>query len=79
MEGEAGRRGCNNRRAGLLFENRPELYFCNYKENKKSNTPMLDTLFIEDLIDSMEEYFHLYNHNWQRNSVAQIKYPKQYL
>ena len=40
---------------GLLFENRPALYFCNYKENKKSNIRMLDTLFIEDFIDSMEE------------------------
>ena len=38
---------------------------------------MLDTLFIEDFIYSMEEYF--YNHNWQWNSVAQTKYPKQYL
>ena len=43
---------------GLLFENRPALYFCNYKENKKNNLRMLDTLFIEDFIDSMEEYFH---------------------
>ena len=51
--------------SGLLFENRPALYFCNYKENKKNNIRMLDTLFIEDFIDSMEEYFHFYNHNWQ--------------
>ena len=29
-----------------------------YKENKKNNTRMLDTIFIEDFIDSMEEYFH---------------------
>ena len=43
---------------GLLFENRPALDFCNYKENKKNNTRMLDTLFIEDFMDSMEEYFH---------------------
>ena len=43
---------------GLLFENRPVVYFCNYKENKKNNTRMLDTIFIEDFIDSMEEYFH---------------------
>ena len=42
----------------LLFENRPALYFCNYKKNKKNNIRMLDTLFIEDFIDSMEEYFH---------------------
>ena len=42
----------------LLFENRPALYFCNYKENKKNNIRMSDTLFIEDFIDSMEEYFH---------------------
>ena len=38
---------------------------------------MLDTLFTEDFIDSMEEYFHFYN--WQWNSVAQTKDPKQYL
>ena len=37
---------------GLLFENRAAFYFCNYKENKKNNTRMLDTLFIEDFIDS---------------------------
>ena len=43
---------------GLLFENRPALYFCNYKENKKNKIRMLDTLFIEDFLDSMEEYFH---------------------
>ena len=41
----------------LLYENRPALYFCNYKENKKSNIRMLDTLFIGDFIVSMEEYF----------------------
>ena len=50
----------------LLFENRPALYFCNYKENKKNNIRMLDTLFIEDFIDSMEEYLHFWNrNNWQ--------------
>ena len=42
----------------LLFEKRPALYFCNYKENKKNNIRMLDTLLIEDFIDSMEEYFY---------------------
>ena len=42
---------------GLLFEKRPALYFCNYKENKKNKIRMLDTLFIEDFLDSMEEYF----------------------
>ena len=27
---------------------------------------MLDTLFIDDSIDIMEQYFHYYNHNnWQ--------------
>ena len=41
-------------RARLLFENRPALYFCNYKENKKNNIRMLDTLFIEDFIDGMD-------------------------
>ena len=45
-------------RSWLLFENRPALHFCNYKDNKKNNTRMLDTLFIEDFIDSMEQYFH---------------------
>ena len=50
-----GNHKCKN---GLLFENRPALYFCNYKENKENNIRMLDTLFIEDFIDSMEEYFH---------------------
>ena len=42
----------------LLFENRPALYFYNYKENKKNNIRMLNTLFIEDFIGIMEEYFH---------------------
>ena len=33
---------------GVLFENRPALYFCNYKENNKNNsTRMLDTLLID--------------------------------
>ena len=27
---------CNSK-GGVLFENRPALYFCNYKENKKNN------------------------------------------
>ena len=41
-------------------------HFSNYNENKKNSTRMLDTLFIEDFIDSMEEYFHFWNHNyWQ--------------
>ena len=26
--------------------------------NKRNNIRMLDTLFIEDFIDSMEQYFH---------------------
>ena len=43
---------------GVLFENRPAVYFCNYKENKKNNIRMLDTLFIGDFMDSMEQYFH---------------------
>ena len=43
---------------GVLFENRPALYFCNYRENKKNNIRMLDTLFIEDFIVSIEQYFH---------------------
>ena len=34
------------------------VYFCNYKEKKKKNNiRMLDTLFIEDFIDVIEEYF----------------------
>ena len=48
----------SQRNDGLLFENRPAVYFSNYKENKKNNIRMLDTLFIEDIIESMEEYFH---------------------
>ena len=40
---------------------------------------MLDTLFIEDFIDSMEQYFHFYNRNWQWNSVAQTKDLNLYL
>ena len=63
----------------VLLENRPALYYCNYKENKKNNIRMLDTLFTEDFIDSMEQWFHFYNHNWQWNSVAQTKDLKQYL
>ena len=47
----------------VLFENRPALYFCNYKE--KNYTRILDTLFIDDFIDIMEQYFRYYNHNWQ--------------
>ena len=45
-----------------MFENRPALYFCNYKEN---DTRMLSTLFIDDFVDIMEQYSHYYNHNWQ--------------
>ena len=41
----------------VLFENRPALYFCNYKENNKNNTRIFDTLFIDDFIDIMEQYF----------------------
>ena len=41
---------------GVLFENRPALYFCNYKE--KNYTRMLDTLIIDDFIEIMEQYFH---------------------
>ena len=40
----------------VLFENRPALY-CNYKENETNNTRMQDTLFIDDFIDIMEQYF----------------------
>ena len=28
---------------GVLFENRPAVYFCNYKENYKIDTRLLDT------------------------------------
>ena len=41
---------------GVLFENRPAL-FCYYKENETNNTRMQDTLFIDDFIDIMEQYF----------------------
>ena len=46
----------------VLFENKQALYFCNYK-NEKNNTRILDTLFIDDFIDIMEQYFHYYNQN----------------
>ena len=46
------------KQAAKIEKKRTALYFCNYKENKKNNICMLDTLFIEDFIDSMEEYFH---------------------
>ena len=39
----------------------------------KNNTRSLNTLFIDDFIDVMEQYFHYLNHNWQCNSVAQTK------
>ena len=41
-----------------LFENRPALYFCKYKENKVNNTRILDNIFIDDFTDIMEQYFH---------------------
>ena len=44
--------------SGVLFENRPALYFCNYKENEENDTRMLDTLFIDDFVDIMDQYFH---------------------
>ena len=40
----------------VLFENRPALY-CNYKENETNNTRMQDTLFTDDFIDIVEQYF----------------------
>ena len=40
----------------VLFENRPAIYFSNYKENKINNTRMLDTLFIMLAIDIMKQY-----------------------
>ena len=46
---------------GALFENRPSLYFCNNKENKYKNASKLDTLFIDDFIDIMEQYFFIKN------------------
>ena len=41
--------------------------------------PMLDTLFIENFIDSMVQHFLFWSHDWQWNSVAQTKDLKQYL
>ena len=35
-----------NSKGRVLFENRPAIYFSNYKENNINNTRMLDTLFI---------------------------------
>ena len=51
-------RSALQRSAGVLFENRPALYFCNYKDKK--NTRMLDTItiYIDGFIDIMEQYFH---------------------
>ena len=44
----------------VLFENRPALYFCIYKENKKKNNScILDTLFIDDLTDIMVNIFFI--------------------
>ena len=57
-----------------LFENRPALYFCNYKENKKY-TYVGYLIFIDDSIVIMEQYFQYYNHNWQ----LYIKKIKLYL
>ena len=34
---------------------------------------MLNTLFIDEFIDIMEQYFYYQNYNWQCNSVAQTK------
>ena len=44
--------------ARVLFENRPALYFDDKNNNDKNNTRILDTLFIDDFIDIMEQYFH---------------------
>ena len=49
----------------VLIENRPALYFCNYKENKINKTHMMDTLLIDDFIDIIEQYFNYSNHNCQ--------------
>ena len=40
----------------------------------KNNTRILNTLFIAEFIEIMEQYFHYWNHNnLQCNSVAQTK------
>ena len=47
---------------GVLFENRPALYFCNNNNNNNNkNTSMLDTSFIDDFIDIMEQYCYYRN------------------
>ena len=40
----------------------------------KNNTRILNTLFIAEFIEIMEQFFHYWNHNnLQCNSVAQTK------
>ena len=34
---------------------------------------MLDTLFSEDFLEIMEQYFHYYNHNWQWKKLNTTK------
>ena len=44
-------------RTGLVWKQASTLFltFCKYKENKKNNTRILDTLFIDDFTDIMEQ------------------------
>ena len=41
----------------VLFESRPALHFCNYKENKKNYT-YVGYLFIGYFKDIMDQYFY---------------------
>ena len=43
---------------GVLFENRPALYFCNYKENNKKLIHVCWIPQIDDFIYIMEQYIH---------------------
>ena len=53
-------RGTKFRRRGgsCLKTGQHSIFVIRYKENEKNNIRMLDTLIIEDFIDSMEEFFH---------------------
>ena len=50
--------GYNTPFGSCLKTGHHSIFVISYKENKKNNTRMLDTLFIEDFTDNMEEYFH---------------------
>ena len=55
-------RGTKFRRRGgsCLKTGQHSIFVIRYKENKKNNIRMLDTLFIGDFTDSMEEYIFIF-------------------